>query len=198
MDFQYYVILDFEATCRKKGKPWPQEIIEFPSVIVEAKTKQIISEFQQYVKPVHHPILTDFCTELTGITQATVNKGSTIQEAVKRYNSWLAENGLLGDNFIIITCGNWDLGTMYPEQCQVSKMKADSHFKKWVNIKDEYRSYYGFRKAGGMVKMLDHMGIPLQGRHHSGLDDSRNIAKIWVQLLEYGHQLTEKSIYRLT
>jgi len=34
----------------------------------------------------------------------------------------------------------------------------------------------------GMDQMLRQIGIPLIGRHHSGLDDSRNIASILLEL----------------
>ncbi|KAK9228692.1 hypothetical protein WN944_021646 [Citrus x changshan-huyou] len=39
-DFDYFVVVDFEATCDKKI-PHPQEIIDFPSVIVTGVTGQI-------------------------------------------------------------------------------------------------------------------------------------------------------------
>jgi inhibitor of KinA sporulation pathway (predicted exonuclease) len=38
-------------------------------VVVDARTLQLGARFQQYVRPTVHPRLTDFCTELTGITQ---------------------------------------------------------------------------------------------------------------------------------
>jgi len=46
-----------------------QEIIEFPIVIVDVKAKAVKAIFQTYVKPVIDPKLTEFCTQLTGITQ---------------------------------------------------------------------------------------------------------------------------------
>ena len=45
-----------------------QEIIEFPVVLIDVKSKSIKSEFHMYVKPTLDPVLTPFCTELTGIT----------------------------------------------------------------------------------------------------------------------------------
>lgn len=190
--FDYYVILDFEATCIR-GQIRPQEIIEFPSVIVETKSQQIVSEFQEYIKPVHHPKLSDFCVELTGITQQKVIKGIDFPTAVKRYQKWLAENGLVGDNFILVTCGDWDLCEMYPEQCHLSGVKVEKPFMKWINIKDEFRRLY-HRKGKGMVGMLEHLGLTLEGRHHSGIDDSRNIARIWIKMLQNGYQLDGKTI----
>ena len=33
-----------------------------------------------------------------------------------------------------------------------------------------------------MVGMLEYLGLQLEGRHHSGIDDSRNIARILAKL----------------
>ena len=35
-----------------------------------------------------------------------------------------------------------------------------------------------------MKEMLDFLKLPLDGRHHSGIDDAKNIAKIAIKLLE--------------
>jgi ERI1 exoribonuclease 2 len=71
-EFQYFVVIDFEATCDKENKPQPQEIIEFPSVLVNSATGQLEASFQTYVRPAYHQSLTDFCKELTGIQQIQV------------------------------------------------------------------------------------------------------------------------------
>ncbi len=49
-----------------------------------------------------------------------------------------------------------------------------------------------------MVWMLDQVGLKLEGRHHSGLDDSRNIGRIWIKMLEDGYTLMENSIKYLS
>ena len=192
----YYVVLDFEATCLKEGVPKPQEIIEFPSVIVEVQSRTIISKFQRYVKPIRHPKLSDFCTELTGITQDMVDKGCTIQEAVKDYNKWLYQNGLMGNNFIIFTCEHWDLQSMYPRQCTISKIKLTNPFKRWINIKDAFKQLYTPEggRSGGMVKMMEQLGLELEGRQHSGIDDCWNTARILIKMMEDGFQYDEKLV----
>merc|ERR1719453_2079952 len=43
------------------------------------------------------------------------------------------------------------------------------------------------RRAGGMAEMLSTLGMELIGRHHSGIDDARNIARILVELLRRFH-----------
>ena len=69
--FDYLLVLDFEATCGPHGRiPKPQEIIEFPCALLNVKRGFEIEEiFHEYVRPIHNPKLTTFCTELTGITQ---------------------------------------------------------------------------------------------------------------------------------
>ena len=68
--FDYICMYDFECTCTEdKNNPLNfQEIIEFPIVVIDVQSKSVKSIFQTYVKPVLDPQLTDFCTELTGIT----------------------------------------------------------------------------------------------------------------------------------
>lgn len=77
-EFQYFVVIDFEATCDKDTKPYPQEIIEFPSVLVNSTTGQLEDCFQIYVRPTYNQLLSDFCKELTGIQQNQVCVNLTI------------------------------------------------------------------------------------------------------------------------
>ena len=39
--------------------------------------------------------------------------------------------------------------------------------------------YLGNDKKFGMPQALEHLGIDLQGTHHRGIDDARNIAAIY-------------------
>jgi len=69
--FNYYLVLDLEATCCDKGSIAKNhmEIIEIGAVMVEPATLTIVDEFQSFVKPIRHPILTEFCKSLTSIAQ---------------------------------------------------------------------------------------------------------------------------------
>lgn len=46
--------------------------VEFPAVLLNTSTGEVESEFHTYVQPQEHPILSEFCTELTGITQVSL------------------------------------------------------------------------------------------------------------------------------
>lgn len=172
---KYYIILDFEATCDSKRHK-PQEIIEIPSVVIDAKTLGIIDKIQIYVRPVVRPILTRYCTELTGITQKIVDVAQTFPRCYERYTEWLSQY----DDYIIVTCGDWDLRLMLPAQCKLSGRKVIPGMKKWINIQDTFREKYGIN--GGLKSMLKYLNLDHVGRHHSGIDDCINTARIWIHM----------------
>lgn len=181
----FYLVLDFEATCDNAVKIKPQEIIEFPVLKVNARTMKTESIFHTYVEPTAHPNLTPFCTELTGITQDMVSGQPKLVEVLQDFHKWMSTNGLLDPNVnsCFVTCGDWDLKTMLPSQCKHFKIPIPDYFRKWVNIKRVFQAVTGL-KATGMPGMLDALRLELEGRHHSGIDDSKNIAKILVKLLK--------------
>ena len=66
----YYCVIDFEATCEEINPPkYKHEIIEFPALMVNARTLSVESKFHAYCKPVINPKLSTFCINLTGIDQ---------------------------------------------------------------------------------------------------------------------------------
>jgi hypothetical protein len=63
------------------GFHWPNEICEWPVCLMRWEDKstsgsgtasklEVVDEFRSFVKPTWAPILSPFCTNLTGITQA--------------------------------------------------------------------------------------------------------------------------------
>ena len=86
-----YLIIDFEATC---DDPKPNdivgEIIEF-GVVLADENWDYVDEFQSFVKPVQDPILTEFCTELTTITQQDVDSAPLFPEVMKKLEAELEE-----------------------------------------------------------------------------------------------------------
>ena len=47
------------------------------------------------------------------------------------------------------------------------------------------------KKNWSMTKMLDFFKIELEGKHHSGIDDSKNIAKILLKILSMNFLITK-------
>lgn len=201
---EYYLcVLDFEATCwdttSSKDKS-QMEIIEFPSVLYKidevTSTQTFISEFAKYVKPTINQTLSTFCTELTGITQSVVNSAQTFIHVYREHIKWIESNVPANATLIFATCGHWDLRTQLPRELQNKKCKKHSYYLKYINVKDEFENFYR-TKAGGMTGMLDKLGLKLDGRHHSGIDDTKNIAKIAIHLINAGLTFDNYTIIQL-
>ncbi|KAJ3100946.1 hypothetical protein HDU97_001830 [Phlyctochytrium planicorne] len=186
--YQYLAVLDFEATCDDKNNPKPQEVIEFPTVLIDTTQPGFptVAEFHSYVRPVHHPTLTDFCKTLTGIQQAQIDPAPEFLTVLNQFNAFVNSHSLTNENCLFITCGDWDLNKMLPAQLKTSNAPFPDILTKWCNIK---KAFSEFKKVPirGMDGMLTHLGEPLVGKHHSGIDDSRNIASIARRMMESGY-----------
>ncbi|XP_059090703.1 ERI1 exoribonuclease 3-like [Tigriopus californicus] len=181
--FDYFLIIDFEATCLHKQPIKPQEIIEFPCLKVNARNFDVVAEFHRYVKPVHHPTLSVFCSELTGILQETVQNESTFPEVFQAFQDWIREEALLESRFCFVSCGDWDLRTMLPAQCELCQLQVPDYLHRWINIKKSFhKSHRSFPRH--LTAMLTEFGLEFEGRPHSGIDDCRNIARILRKLGE--------------
>ena len=93
--FYIVTLLDFEATCEERNPPgYPHEIIEFPAVLVSAKEKTIIDVFHFFVRPTINPILSEFCHNLTGICQGTVDNAETFEVVHQKFLEWMSSHKL--------------------------------------------------------------------------------------------------------
>jgi 3'-5' exoribonuclease 1 len=94
-EFDYFLFFDVEATCIKDGGfNYANEIIEFPIVLVDGTTFDIVDEFRSYVKPGINPILSEFCIELTGITQETVDQSPDFVQVLNEFQVFMAKYDL--------------------------------------------------------------------------------------------------------
>ena len=66
-----------------------------PRVVrVDLHTLTAVNEFRSFVRPTVDTTLTDFCKELTGIQQASVDTAPTLPEVLQEIDEWLSSNGL--------------------------------------------------------------------------------------------------------
>lgn len=197
----WILVIDFEANCSDSNTR-DHEICEFPAVLVNTQTKEKCDEFQRFVKKVRIPKLSQFIKDLTHITdeQITGPESRTWTETLIEFEEWCKSRGLNSNNCTVMTCGDWDLKTMLHRQLLITNTILSPYLNElfgcWNNVKKDYArcmtKKYGKRNKNkkwygrGMAGMLEFLKIPLVGHHHSGIDDSRNIASIAIHLLENG------------
>lgn len=93
-NYQVIIVVDFEATCQRDSGPCIiQEIIEFPAFLIDVNQQTVISSFHSYVKPtLNDSKLSQFCTELTGITQDQVDSAQAFPVVLDQFEEWLYQN----------------------------------------------------------------------------------------------------------
>jgi inhibitor of KinA sporulation pathway (predicted exonuclease) len=171
----YFLVIDLEATCSDdKSIPRQEtEIIEIGAVILNRSTWEVDAEYQQFIKPIRHPILTDFCTQLTTIKQTDVENASTFPEAMISFKEWI----LKFPNYTFCSWGDYDK-RQFNQDCRFHEIPYP-FTPEHINIKKQFSDYLGVSKAFGMAGALEKLGFELMGTHHRGIDDARNIAKIF-------------------
>lgn len=99
-----YVIADIEATCWEYSTTAePMEIIEIGAVLMNGKSFQPLSDFDQFIKPVTNAQLRDFCIELTHIPQSKIDSASDYPSAFGFFLEWIGQ-----DPFKLCSWGKFD------------------------------------------------------------------------------------------
>ena len=189
-----YIVFDLEATCWQDRSVQPNEIIEIGAVKVN-EHGQITSEFSQFVRPKVHPILSDFCTELTSIRQSDVVDAPHFPEALQRFHEWIdadverQNQPIPKGNKTKRTADYWLCSWGFYDRKQL-KLDCDLHglptgwLRHHISVKHQHASLHGLRRPMGMANALKLEGLTLEGTHHRGIDDARNISKIFIKHLD--------------
>lgn len=172
------VVVDIESTCWEGTPPQGMEsdIIEIGVCLLDVHTGEITDNKGIMVKPERSEI-SAFCTELTTITpQMIEEQGITFQAALKQLKveydtpsrAW-ASFGAYDKKQFERQCAA--LGRGYPF--------SPSH----INVKTLFALKKKLPFEQGMDGALKTLNLPLEGTHHRGIDDARNIAKILREIL---------------
>lgn len=178
-NYDYFLVIDLEATCcdKKTIQRHEMEIIEIGAVMVEAKNLTPISDFQTFIKPLRYPILTEFCQQLTSISQTEVDRAETYPNAIARFKEWQLQYS----NFIFGSWGDYDR-KQFEQDSKFHNIPypiASGH----INLKHLFTKNQNLKKRYGMAQALELVGLNLMGTHHRGIDDAKNIARLLPYIL---------------
>ncbi|MEV1098855.1 3'-5' exonuclease [Streptomyces sp. NPDC049952] len=177
-------VMDVEATCWD-GQPPPgsvNEIIEIGLTVVDLSAGRRSSRHRVLVRPARSAV-SSFCTELTGLTQAEVDRGVTFAEACRI----LVEEFGAGER-PWASWGDYDR-RQFARQSRADGVAYPFGFpaeRTHTNAKAVFAESYGLRRKPGMDQALRIAGLPLEGRHHRGEDDAWNIAALVLDLVGRG------------
>lgn len=167
------IIIDLEATCWQGPVPAGQEneIIEIGLAVLDTENGAITQNKGILIRPQRSKV-SPFCTELTTLTLEVLDEqGVTFEAAIDQLRE-----SYQPDLYTWASYGQYDLN-MLKKQCKsfgVPYPMGEQH----INVKTWFAELYGLQKPTGMNGALHLLNLPLEGTHHRGVDDAKNIAKI--------------------
>lgn len=196
------LLLDLEGGGNKDGRDGEDEIIEMPVLAMCPSTGKELGRFHRFVRPGYW--VREEASMRRRFLPACFNAEANsvpFPEAVTEMGSWLCKllqvqsvDAINREQFLFVTCGNWDVKTCIPRQCSktpgaINLALQKLLFSRWSNLKEVFREHYRLPEEvapTGMRGMLRRLGIPLSGQHHLGMDDVSNLSKILYRIINEG------------
>ena len=171
---KYLLIIDIEHTCTEDGSvpANEREIIEIGAVLVSTDTLCIVKEFNRLVRPVRHPELSEFCTNLTGIPQSLLANQDIFSQAFRLFEAWLPAD----NDYAFCSWGSYDL-TQINIDCDFHRL-PEYKPSTVVNLKKAFAKTQRIKPQVGLKKALEISGTTIEGTHHRALSDALNTVKL--------------------
>jgi inhibitor of KinA sporulation pathway (predicted exonuclease) len=167
------LVIDFEATCSADGSipDDEREIIEIGAVWV-MPAGEVINQMQILVRPVVHPILSGFCSQLTGIRQEDVDQGVAFTDAAAALRDFSQRHR--STNW-----ASWGKSDLRLLERDSARHSIENPLFDWMHqdLKADFAEGRGIRQVG-MKTALRLAALPLQGTHHRALADAQNLASL--------------------
>ena len=183
---KYFCIVDFECTCDSEQK-LVKEIIEFAAVFVNPMSYEIEFEFRRLVRPVENPILTEYCISLTGLSQAHVDDALTLSEILAEFADFTTSNDIA---FQLVTDCSADVVKFLAPECRRKRIPLPRWSLKWLDLGLLFKAKFSLEARRSLRVMLDMCGLEMEGTHHRGIDDARNIAQLLIYFAKSGAKVT--------
>lgn len=159
-----------------------RELVQIGAIRFDLDRLQEVDEFQILIKPVKNPVLSDFFTQLTGISNADVaQEGVPFPDA---YHAFIAF--VQGDQ---TSCYGWDARVMRENLGWAGMPDGEDDFDShnigpWFMDKG---ASFGIRPGVNSGKLAAVLGAPMDGiQEHNALHDARSIAAAYRFLVQHG------------
>jgi inhibitor of KinA sporulation pathway (predicted exonuclease) len=171
------LVVDVESTCWEGDPPRTEvsEIIEIGVCLLDVHTLDRQKNTSIMVKPTRSKV-SPFCTKLTTLTQADVDKGMSFVNACDKLEKEYSSAARTWASY-----GDYDR-SMFERQCRDMRVRYPFG-KTHLNVKNLFALQNDLKREVGMDEALKILNFDLDGTHHRGGDDAWNIAVILKSLL---------------
>ncbi len=182
-DIKLLNIVDLEATCWEDGvsprgvkQVDAAEIIEVGIVQVDVRELKIVDEGSYFVVPVEN-VISDYCIQLTGITKDMILKGGYSLKYVseKMQMEFRTKSNDWG------SWGDYDR-LQFERECPRKRLNYPFG-RTHLNLKYILSMITRQKQQRNVQGMLDFLHMHFEGSPHRGIDDARNIARIYIAIM---------------
>jgi len=177
-DSSKFIVVDLEATCWENDLP-PEgettEIIQIGFCYLDIASLEVVDKGSILIKPELGKI-SEFCTQLTGITPKMARSGMTFDSACKNL---IRKYGTR--RFAWGSWGCTDLDGI-KRDC-ITKNTEYPFCEQYIDIQALYTFAFNAPVRIGLEKALAESGLGFEGTPHKGDDDAWNTARIFRKIL---------------
>lgn len=178
MDENKIFVFDLECTCWRGRPPlgMRQEIIEIGCCLFDRKTGEITQRRSLIIRPSSSTI-SDFCTELTSITQSLIDKeGMDFREACNILTDEYSSNNVASSAW-----GRFD-SKQLKSDCRMAGISyplSDKH----INLQRRFSTHSGLKNEMSVANALKYIGKQFDGVQHRAVDDAYNTAVLLSHIM---------------
>lgn len=194
---QYLCFADFEYTCG--GMPgdtsfdvaYGQEILSVGLVIALRTTGEIIDTFYQTIRPLHNQTLTNFCKNLTGLTQEEIDTSDSFETVMKQAAIFCNQY----DFKQIYVFGDTDRQMLLKDQKRHLPVPGLTKLIGQLHSIDGYIATVLFRSSLPIslekLKQICYLDEPVI---HHALADAKDLCAVWFRITNenYDHALAQQ------
>ncbi|WAQ92153.1 hypothetical protein PtA15_16A59 [Puccinia triticina] len=236
--YHSFLCIDFESSCINADDPtldnptqltksqltwlYPNEIIEWPVILLQWRTNQDgnselyeAGRYRRFVRPVWRPILSQFCMDLTGISQNEVDRAMTLDQVLRDFDqSFVKPHKLFtpGNQTVWVTDGPWDFRDHFVKSTFLAKIDINCLPRylrspiALIDLRYLLKAYipnicsFPPPDSLSLFNAMAAFGLDFEGQQHSGIDDAHNVARLLAEMVRFsipdGSQ-TPQWIFRL-
>lgn len=186
-----FIVLDLEATCwdkedKKKPVGFRNEIIEIGAVKCD-DNGNVIDEYCLFLKPKKHPIISEFCTGLTTIKQEDVDNAIDAETGLMQFFRWAYSDAKTAEEIVhdvkFVSWGHYDKRQFRDDlklnNLNVHLINDENH----MSLKHLHGEWNNLGRPIGLGWACKMEKIQFTGTAHRGIDDARNVAKIFKKYI---------------
>jgi inhibitor of KinA sporulation pathway (predicted exonuclease) len=147
------------------------EVVQIGAIILELEPNLTeVAAFEVLTRPEFNPVLSEYFTELTGITNADLDTGAvSFGAGLDQFVQFCA-----GTNRVV--CNGWDYRALH-DNCTWRGVDWPFDAGSFGNLRPLFEKRVGTaNNAAWSSKMPESLGLPAPGGAHTGLGDVRAIA----------------------